>query len=181
MKATEILMGEHRVIERVLNALETAAQRLEEGKDLRPAFFTDAAEFIKGFADGCHHHKEEGVLFKTLVDSGFPSQGGPISVMLMEHEQGRAYTRALLEAAQRLAAGDAAARREVIENARGYASLLRHHIAKEDNILFRMADQALPPAAQDQVLEGFESLEQREEEVHGRYLALASTLEQEVG
>ncbi len=54
-------MDEHRVIERVLTALEKAAGRLESGL-MRPGFFVDAAEFIKGFADGCHHKKEEGVL-----------------------------------------------------------------------------------------------------------------------
>jgi hemerythrin-like domain-containing protein len=30
----------------------------------------DAADFIKGFADGCHHRKEEGVLFQTMTDYG---------------------------------------------------------------------------------------------------------------
>ena len=38
MKATNALMEEHRVIERVLTALETAAQRLDEGGSVRPGF-----------------------------------------------------------------------------------------------------------------------------------------------
>jgi hemerythrin-like domain-containing protein len=49
MEATDILMSEHRVIERVLAALETAVQRLEQGQEVRPGFFLDAADFIKGF------------------------------------------------------------------------------------------------------------------------------------
>ncbi|RPJ01063.1 MAG: hypothetical protein EHM39_03845, partial [Chloroflexi bacterium] len=75
MKATEILMDEHRVIERVLTALESAARRVEAGQALRPDFFVDAADFIRGFADGCHHMKEEGVLFKTMEDYGVPVTG----------------------------------------------------------------------------------------------------------
>src|SRR5512136_564460 len=110
MKATDILMDEHRVIERVLLALETAAQRLEAGEAVRPGFFRDAADFIRGFSDGCHQQKEEGGPFKERVAAGIPSAGGPINVMLSEHELGRAYTRAMREAALKLQAGEQAAR-----------------------------------------------------------------------
>lgn len=39
MQATEILMEEHRVIERVLAALDKAANRLDAGEQVRPSFF----------------------------------------------------------------------------------------------------------------------------------------------
>ena len=39
MKATEILMDEHRVIERVIAALETAANRLSSGQAFPIDFF----------------------------------------------------------------------------------------------------------------------------------------------
>jgi hemerythrin-like domain-containing protein len=182
MKATEILMQEHRVIERVLAALEVGAGRLERGQVVRPGFFLDAADFVKGFADGCHHKKEEGVLFKTMVAHGMPAESGPIGVMLAEHEQGRAYTRAMREAAQKLKGGDETARRAVVLNARGYAGLLRQHISKENEILFPMANRVIPRAEYDQVSEGFEHVEHEETGagVHEKYLALAEKLESEV-
>ncbi|UCF39545.1 MAG: hemerythrin domain-containing protein [Gemmatimonadota bacterium] len=181
MKATTILMDEHRVIERVLGAVEVAAHRLEAGASMRPGFFIDAAEFIQGFADGCHHRKEEGVLFKVMVEHGVPTEGGPIGVMLMEHEQGRAYTRAMREAAQRLEGGDEAARAAVAQSALGYAALLRQHIAKEDNVLFPLAEQVIPTAQQAGLLEAYEQVEHEEtgEGVHERYLGLAQRLEAE--
>jgi hemerythrin-like domain-containing protein len=83
MKATEILMDEHRVIERVLTALERAAERLEQGGKLDPGFFVDATDFIRGFADGCHHQKEEGVLFKAMTAAGMPTDQGPIAVIAL--------------------------------------------------------------------------------------------------
>ena len=180
MEATQILMSEHRVIERVIQSLETAAERLEQGDAVRPGFFIDAADFIKGFADGCHQKKEEGVLFKALVQNGMPVQGGPVAVMLYEHEQGRGFTRAMREAAQKLES-DPSARSAVIENALGYTSLLRQHIQKEDGILFPMADRLLPPEKQEQVREGFEHIEHEDtgEGVHEKYLALAEALERE--
>ncbi len=182
MKATEILMSEHRVIERVITSLEAGAARLENGAAIEPAFFLDAADFIKGFADDCHHHKEEGVLFKTMVDYGMPSNSGPVGMMLMEHEQGREFTRGMRAAAQKLKDGDASARAAVIQNARGYAALLRQHIQKEDGILFPMADRIIPQPMHESVIDGFERVEHEEtgEGVHEKYLALAERLAAEV-
>ena len=181
MKATEILSSEHRVIERVIQALDTAADRLATGQAVRPGFFLDSADFIKGFADGCHHKKEEGVLFQAMLDNGLPAQNSPVAVMLDEHEQGRDFTRGMRRAAEHLQAGDASAAALVVENARGYTSLLRQHIYKEDNILFPMADRVIPVDQYDQVVDGFEHVEHEEtgEGVHEKYLGLAERLEKE--
>ena len=88
MQATSVLMDEHRIIERMLGDLELASERLASGAPIRPGFFLDAAEFVKGFADGCHHRKEEGVLFPAMELAGVAREGGPIGVMLAEHEEG---------------------------------------------------------------------------------------------
>jgi len=182
MRAITVLMDEHRVIERVLDALEAAAGGLERGQAVRPGFFLDAAEFIAGFADGCHHHKEEDVLFGAIVASGMPADQGPIPVMLMEHERGRAFTRNIRDAARRLAAGDAGAARQVVANAKGYVALLRDHIAKEDEVLFPMADGLLSEERHEQVLQDFARIEREDAKAgaHERFLALAETLEREV-
>ena len=182
MKATDILSAEHRVIEGVLDTLETAAGRLEKGQEIRPGLFVEATDFVKGFADGCHHKKEEGVLFASMAEHGMPVGGGPIAVMLAEHEQGRQYTRALRAAAQKLEAGDRSAQAAVVQNARSYASLLRAHIAKEDGILFPLANQVIPEAEHEAVFEGFEHVEHEEtgEGVHEKYLGLAGALAGEV-
>lgn len=182
MEATDILSSEHRVIERVITTLQTAADRLEAGEAVRPGFFIDAASFIKGFADGCHHQKEEGVLFQMMADHGLPVNGGPIGVMLYEHDQGRTFTKGLREAAEKWQAGDASAIPEVIANTRAYASLLTQHIQKEDNILFPMANRVIPLNLHDTVLERFEHVEHEETGVgiHEKYLALAESLEKEM-
>ena len=183
MDATRTLMEEHEVIKRVLVSLEAEAQRLNRNEPVRPGFFTDSAAFIKGFADGCHHRKEEGVLFVAMVDAGLPRQVGPIAMLMAEHEQGRVYTRGMREAADRLEAGDPAARDAVVHNALGYVALLRQHIAKENGVLFPMADEMIPLKKQDAVAVDFERVEHEEtgEGVHGKYLALAEALEREAG
>jgi len=183
MQATDILSQEHRVIERVLDALQSAAHTVEAGGEkITPEFFIDAADFIRGFADGCHHHKEEGVLFKMMASNGMPEQGGPLAAMLHEHELGRQYTRAMRAGAEQWQAGNESARELVAENALGYVALLRQHIAKEDNILFPMAERVIPPAEHSVVLAGFERVEHEEtgEGIHEKYLALADKLSLQV-
>ncbi len=179
MEATKILIDEHRVIERVLAVLEKAADRLEADQGMQADFFLSAAEFIKGFADGCHHRKEEGVLFPAMEAAGIPRQGGPIGVMLAEHEEGRRLTRLMRTAAEKLAAGETAAKTEVVMNARAYTRLLHQHIAKEDQVLFPMADRVIQLSAQDKLAEDFERVETEEtgEGVHEKYLALVDRLE----
>ena len=180
MKATNILMEEHRVIEHVLGALETAAQKLDEGATVRPGFFIEAAEFIRGFADGRHHHKEEGVLFKVMAGCGVPVRGGPIAVMLDEHERARTYTRAMHDAAERLEAGDESERAAVVRSARDYCALLREHITKEDSILFPLANNVIPADQQPKLEQQFEQAEQEHaSQDPADYLELAERLELE--
>ena len=182
MKAIEILVEEHQVITRVLDALESAADSTRKGQDVPAGFYIDAADFIKGFADGCHHVKEENVLFKAMTDNGLPTQGGPVGLMLAEHEQGRRYTAAMRQAAERWQAGDETGRPLATQAALGYVSLLRQHIAKENGILFPMADRVIPLEQQDQVNVDFDHVEHEEtgEGVHEKYLALAESLEAQV-
>jgi len=183
MEATEILMDEHRVIERVLSALEVAADRLDRGEPVQASFFTDCADFAAGFADGCHHRKEEDVLFPAMAAAGIPQEGGPLGVMLHEHEEGRSFIRGLRQSTRAMAGGDAAARDELVSNARGYVALLRAHIAKEDMVLFPMAGAAIAPGEQARVAEAFEHIEQAEGNagMHQRYLSLADRLVAEAG
>jgi hemerythrin-like domain-containing protein len=181
MQATKILMDEHRIIERVLKAMHVASTRLSRGENVRPAFFVNAALFMKNFADGCHHKKEEGVLFVTMTESGIPLEGGPVAAMLAEHEQGRLFTRELRDSAQKWEVGDQSAQGAVVQNALGYVALMRQHIYKEDNILFPMADRRIPPDRQERIAAEFARIEQEEigAGIHEKFEALAEVLEKE--
>ncbi len=178
MKATEILMQEHRLIEQVLDCLEEAAGRLEDGEDIEPDFFIDAAEFVAGFADGSHHRKEEDILFSAMTAGDMPEDSGPVAVMLHEHEEGRRFTAGFRSAAEQMKAGDTSASVDVIRNAFDYVNLLRDHIVKEDNVLFPMADQVITAEEMQHVSREFERIltEDGENGQTARYQALVDKL-----
>jgi len=181
MQATDILISEHTVIERVLVSIQEAVQAADQDKPVRPEFFLSVADFIRGFADGCHHRKEENVLFKAMKATNIPAQAGPVSVMLSEHEEARFLTRSMRAGAERWQAGDLSGKQEAVQAARAYVVLLRQHIQKENNILFPLADRIIPKDKQDQVTEDFERVEHEEtgEGIHEKYLGLAEQLEKE--
>jgi hemerythrin-like domain-containing protein len=101
----------------------------------------------------------------------------------MEHEQGRNYVRGLTQAVEKYEKGDETVKRAIIENSRGYASLLSSHIPKEDNVLYPMADRTLPSSEQTELLEKFEKIEKEKigEGRHEHYLHLVSGLEKQLG
>jgi hemerythrin-like domain-containing protein len=178
VKATEILMQEHRLIEQVLDCLEDAARRLDDGERIEPQFFIDAAEFVAGFADGSHHRKEEDILFAALTARDMPADAGPVAVMMYEHEEGRRYTAGFRTAAESLKNGDTGAATDVVRNALDYVYLLREHIMKEDRVLFPMADQLLSGDDMQDVSRKFERVVAEDEENGqiARYKALADQL-----
>lgn len=144
MTATKTLRLEHERILSVIACLRAActAARTDDRFDMDT--FRQGVDFIRNYADAWHHAKEEVHLFPALNMAGMPSDGGPIGVMLQEHEVGRSYVRAISDGLDAVAAGDAGARATAVENALAYAALLEAHIAKEDGILFEMADRMLP-------------------------------------
>jgi hemerythrin-like domain-containing protein len=156
------LMDEHRVIEAALSALSTFAGSLGDADPARREELRGFVTFIREYADAYHHGKEEDMLFTAMVEAGVPSRGGPIAVMLAEHEQGRAYVAVL----GRVADGDGPLQEDEVAEVRsaaaGYVELLRAHIVKEDQILYPMAQNAVPAARMEAMAAEFDEYEARE-------------------
>jgi hemerythrin-like domain-containing protein len=155
------LKDEHTLILEALDAIERKLSALEAGAAADRAYFEKAVQFLRTFADQCHHGKEENLLFKAMVDRGFPRQAGPIAVMLYEHDTGRSFIRGIADGAAALGTDPGAAQR-LLENARGYIELLRAHINKENSILFPMADNVLTAEDQERLGMEFERFETEE-------------------
>lgn len=183
MQAIDILKGEHRVIEQVLNCLEKLADNCQAGGRLDEEAAWQVLDFLHTFADRCHHSKEENYLFPMLEAHGFRREYGPTGVMLREHEEGRLTVEALEGLVEPAAEGSPAACKEFARVAREYIALLRNHINKEDHCLFPMADSALDDDDRERLLLSFTVLEagEMEDGTHERYLDLADSLADRLG
>jgi hemerythrin-like domain-containing protein len=177
-RAIETLMHEHRVIERVLDALERYAIRVRQGEPGDRSVVRDFADFFANFADRCHHGKEEDRLFTAMVAHGFPREQGPVGVMLADHRVGREQVGALREIGAGTGPLSEVERAVLASRALGYAEMLRAHIAKEDQVLYPMALQAIPPAEMERMATDFEDFEATVMGVgeHERFHALADAL-----
>ena len=177
----ETLMNEHRLIEKVLGSLETLASAPNPGGGSARATIARFAEFFREFADRCHHGKEEDLLFEALQRHGMPREFGPIRVMLDEHEVGRSCVRVLSTSG----GGDGPVGDDEWERVRAAAArfiaMLRQHIQKEDNILFRMATENLPESVLRDLERRFAEFERDEmgDDAHQRLHALAEALASE--
>ncbi|MEM4165596.1 MAG: hemerythrin domain-containing protein [Nitrososphaerales archaeon] len=177
-----ILMEEHRVIERAIRLLEEVAARLDAGKQVEPTILINLLDFIRNLADRCHHGKEEKILFQTFSEHGIPVEGGPIGVMLFEHEEGRKAVKAMAEAALKIKEGDWRQTHLFSSNAKGYSQLLTQHIYKEDNILYPMGGRLLSKEEKEDLVRRFEKVEREEmgEGVHEKYIRLIEELEDKI-
>jgi hemerythrin-like domain-containing protein len=176
---TQVLVEEHRLILRMIALLEDHTRQIEEGRSSDWAFFLEAVDFIRHFADRFHHAKEEDVLFRALVENGMPEKNSPVAAMLMAHDQGRTYVSALETAAKKARDGAPGQVPIIAENAYGYAALLRDHIAKEDGILYPLAERVLPEQVRPAIVEAYRGAANAAPGVEERYLRLVEHLETE--
>ncbi|MEM0457328.1 MAG: hemerythrin domain-containing protein [Nitrososphaerota archaeon] len=176
---TEVLKSEHRVIEKVITTMDWVGRTLLRGKRVDPSLIEEITDFMEKFADKCHHGKEENVLFEWMERMGVPKEGGPIGVMLYEHELGRSYRKAIVEALPSYKEGSLEAAKVIAENVQAYATMLSQHIMKEDNILFKIADELIAEKDDETYLmENFEKVERKimGKGEHERLLKLADKI-----
>ena len=160
MPPTEQLKEEHQGIQLMLTILDKVCLKLESKEKVDSEHLEQILEFIRIFADKCHHGKEEDLLFPEMEKSGIPKEGGPIGVMLLEHSNGREYVRGMSEAIAKYKGNEPDASPKFVENARSYIALLSQHINKENTVLFPMAERVLSQKQKEELLRGFERLEQ---------------------
>lgn len=171
---TAILRHEHDVILKVLSVLERLAS---PARAIEPSDWERVLDFLRNYADTNHHMKEEDALFPALIDCGLPRDGGPVAVMLAEHQEGRRLVRGMqasLDDAPTQPQADSALRNQ----ARQFIALLRDHIDKENQVLFTMAESMIPPDTMNELLESFaDAARTMGEDTLQRYEDLAAALD----
>ena len=138
-----ILKHEHRIIERVLRALDGVCLRIEAGYRVPAEALVEIVAFITTFADRYHHGNEEEFLFPALHRRGITREGGPLGAIEQEHQLERDLIEDLEHAIELYEDGDGEGAQHFVLAARAYLMTLVGHIEKEDSVLFRIGDEVL--------------------------------------
>lgn len=178
MQPTEELKHEHEIILKVLDAAAIEVLRISQTYKINPGKTAAMLDFFKGFVDRCHHTKEELHLFPMMESHGQPREIGPLAVLFEEHTLGRIYLKTAAKALTLVDKGDQASIDEVGGNLGAYIDLLRAHIAKENTILFPLADSLMTPEDQAGLEKAFAEVEAdiMGPEAHEKYHQLANEL-----
>jgi uncharacterized protein len=153
---SDLLIADHETTEKVLEAIDRA---LAGAEGPSPVIVREGMEYLVDYVEACHNKKEADHLFPLLEKRGVPRTGGPLAVMLAEHEQ----SRALLSELTRLADGYVSGDRESLDTLRTtfgqYASLLKDHYWKENDILYPMARRVMSDADADAIMAAIDATE----------------------
>jgi DUF438 domain-containing protein len=150
----DFLIAEHEMIERAMSVLKNNLDELDTGK-YNAVQIQRAVDFLLEFGDKIHNQKEEGFLFPLMHERGIPTEGGPVAVMIMEHDAERKLLQQMSAQAGSLAEADQETlnkfRREGLE----YLIIRAEHIWKENDILYPMARQAMQEGDADKLIVEF--------------------------
>lgn len=172
------LMHEHRIIERMLAVMSARLDSARVKGDIDSGFVDTAIDFIRTYADRCHHGKEEDILFLRLAEKDLdPALAKEMAELIEDHVYARGVTRGLVEANGRYALGDEAALGEIETAMQALVEFYPVHIEKEDRHFFKPALAYFTDAERAQMLLDFYEFDRQL--IHEKYLGILEGLEQE--
>jgi hemerythrin-like domain-containing protein len=181
------LMIEHRLIERLIALMEKELQRIKSNVAVEPEFaFVDpvfidtAVDFIRTYADRCHHGKEEGILFAELAKKDLtPAHRQAMAELIEDHAWARQTTASLVEAKNDHLREKAGALDDLLLHLEALVVFYPQHIEKEDKHFFIPCMAYFSEAEQAQLLEKMAEFDRQL--IHEKYRGLVEGIEQRRG
>ncbi|HYM75592.1 MAG TPA: hemerythrin domain-containing protein [Candidatus Dormibacteraeota bacterium] len=171
------LKHDHRVIQQVVAGMSAVAELLDSGKQVDPSVLAELVQFLRVFADQCHHEKE-GHLFPLLAANANLSTRHELESLEREHRSAKQLVGQLAKVAAVYVHSPGAVRYRIVDLLQQLVELYPAHIWKEDFLLFPLAQRNLSPAEQRNLEEKFESVEREVgKDVHAGFEILAKKLE----
>jgi DUF438 domain-containing protein len=153
---SELLRQDHDTTEKMLAAVEAALM----GPDgPPPPVVSSVLEYVTVYVDRCHNQKEEQHLFPLIEARGVPRKGGPLGIMLEEHDRARKLLAELTPLAQAYSSADKSARSSLRKVFVEYTTLVKEHFWKENDILYPMAMRVLRDEDDAALVKGFTAIE----------------------
>ena len=157
--ATEDLMREHGVLNRILLVFEEGLRRLRDKEEVTADVFHKPATLVRKFVEDYHEKLEEKFIFpefekaKKLVDL--------VKVLKEQHEAGRKVTDVILRNAVADQFRKEDARKELVTACQAFIRMYRPHEAREDTVLFPALHKIVPAKRLKELGEQFEKEEDR--------------------
>jgi hemerythrin-like domain-containing protein len=131
------LMIEHRLIERMIDVMKEELLLIEKEKKIDAEFVEMAVDFIRTYADRCHHGKEEDILFRDLGGKKLTDEHRrTMEELVEEHRWARKVTGRLVEANMRYVQGNKEALSAITDCVKSLVEFYPKHIEKEDKHFF---------------------------------------------
>ncbi len=156
----DFLISEHEMIERAMAVLKANLEKIDEAVNA-PLQMQRALDFLLEFGDKMHNSKEEKFLFPLMGRKGLPVEGGPIGVMLMEHDAERNLLQKMMTVLPDLAEATAAGRQKFAAEGFEYLKIRAEHIWKENDVLYAMGRKVISEEENETLLEEFKNLDQQ--------------------
>jgi hemerythrin-like domain-containing protein len=177
------LMAEHRLIERLVHLLAQELERLKSNVAVDPEFafvdpvFIDAAvDFLRTYADRCHHGKEEDLLFAALAAKELtPEHRRLLEELTREHVWARELTRELMEAKRDHLRQDPGALERILRRLEALVELYPRHIATEDQEFFLPVMEYFSAAEKEELLARMAEFDRQL--IHEKYRSLVEAYE----
>jgi hemerythrin-like domain-containing protein len=130
-------MIEHRLIERMVKLMAGELPRMEEKWGVNIGFLSEAIDFIRTYADRCHHGKEEDILFRDLAAKSLsPEHLKKMDELVEEHISARKIVSRLADAKERYARTQRDGFQEIKTCLAELVEFYPAHIEKEDKHFF---------------------------------------------
>ena len=156
----DFLVAEHEMIERAMAVLKINLENIDEAIKT-PLQMQRAIDFLLEFGDKIHNTKEEKFLFPLMEQKGLPVQGGPIGVMLVEHDAERNLLQRMMAELPNLTEATAVARQKFAAEGFEYLAIRAEHIWKENDVLYPMGRKVFSDEDTASLLDAFKTLDQQ--------------------
>lgn len=171
------LMVEHRWIERVISDLN---RRLSDNSGtstkIDSGYVYKVIDFLRTYADRCHHGKEENLLFDRLAAKNLDTDlANTMELLIHDHAWARSITKRLIVANDTFAGREPEAESQVSELLGQLAAFYPKHIALEDGHFFRPAMSYFSTEEQEAMLADFSTFDASL--IHEKYRAVVQELE----
>jgi hemerythrin-like domain-containing protein len=177
------LMIEHRLIERMVSLMRQDLERIRanilvdpEFAFVDPVFIDVAVDFIRTYADRCHHGKEEEILFADLTGKTLPADlQALLDELIEEHKQARQYTQELVKAKENYLRQEPEAVNQILFYLDKITAMYPKHIIKEDQHFFIPCMELFTAGEKDAMLEKMWEFDRKM--IHERYEGVVAGIE----